>query len=580
MGDIITEYKETVDSDCTLPILTSSKTEGVILQEKHFGRKQQHDITGYNILPRNYCTYRNRSDGVDFTFNINKCCDKGIISKFYPVFSGKNSDVFFLSLVLNNSEEVVREIAYTCTGTGQKVLSFLDLQKMKVRVPNFDEQKEIVAYFESLDHLITLHQRKCDETKKLKKFMLQKMFPKKDEKKPEIRFAGFTDDWEQRKLPEFVTFFNGLTYTPDDVEETGTLVLRSSNVKNGEIVDADNVYVNDKVVTSENVQEGDIIVVVRNGSRALIGKHAQIKDSMPNTVIGAFMSGMRSEHSSFVNALLDTSAFENEIAKNMGATINQITGYMFSRMEFMIPSGEEQQKIGEYFQGLDDLITLHQRKCDETKKLKKFMLQKMFPKKDEKKPEIRFAGFTDDWEQRKLGELLVGVSEKNSDGQYSQDDILACSLGTELDKKTIFFGLRSTEESVKSYRKVKIGDVIYTKSPIKGYPNGIVRTCKIADGIVPSLYCVYKKRDDISVQIDTRFIQSYLEEKGRLDQYLYPLVNVGARNNVNITDKEFLEGNILMPPQKEEQTEIVESLEKITNLITLHQRKSFFISSI
>ena len=381
LGDIITEYKETVDSDCTLPILTSSKTEGVILQEKHFGRKQQHDITGYNILPRNYCTYRNRSDGVDFTFNINKCCDKGIISKFYPVFSGKNSDVFFLSLVLNNSEEVVREIAYTCTGTGQKVLSFLDLQKMKVRVPNFDEQKEIVAYFESLDHLITLHQRKCDETKKLKKFMLQKMFPKKDEKKPEIRFAGFTDDWEQRKLPEFVTFFNGLTYTPDDVEETGTLVLRSSNVKNGEIVDADNVYVNDKVVTSENVQEGDIIVVVRNGSRALIGKHAQIKDSMPNTVIGAFMSGMRSEHSSFVNALLDTSAFENEIAKNMGATINQITGYMFSRMEFMIPSGEEQQKIGEYFQGLDDLITLHQRKCDEIKEIKKFMLQNMFPQK-------------------------------------------------------------------------------------------------------------------------------------------------------------------------------------------------------
>lgn len=176
LGDIINEYKETVDSDCILPILTSSKTEGVILQEEHFGRKQQHDITGYNILPRNYCTYRNRSDGVDFTFNINKCCDKGIISKFYPVFSGKNSDVFFLSLVLNNSEEVVREIAYTCTGTGQKVLSFLDLQKMKVRVPNFDEQKEIAAYFESLDHLITLHQRKCDELKKMKKYMLQNMF--------------------------------------------------------------------------------------------------------------------------------------------------------------------------------------------------------------------------------------------------------------------------------------------------------------------------------------------------------------------------------------------------------------------
>ncbi|WP_172976510.1 restriction endonuclease subunit S [Ligilactobacillus ruminis] len=176
LEEIITEYKETVDSDCTLPILTSSKTEGVILQEEHFGRKQQHDITGYNILPRNYCTYRNRSDGVDFTFNINKCCDKGIISKFYPVFSGKNSDVFFLSLVLNNSDEVVREIAYTCTGTGQKVLSFLNLQKMKVRVPSFDEQKEIATYFDSLDNLIILHQRKIDKIKNMKKAMLNQMF--------------------------------------------------------------------------------------------------------------------------------------------------------------------------------------------------------------------------------------------------------------------------------------------------------------------------------------------------------------------------------------------------------------------
>lgn len=261
---------------------------------------------------------------------------------------------------------------------GQGNLSAQIIKELEVTIPSYDEQNKIGLYFEQLNTLITLHQRKCDETKRLKKYMLQKMFPQNGEKVPEIRFSGFTDDWEQRKLPEFVSFFNGLTYTPDDVEETGTLVLRSSNVKNGEIVDADNVYVNDKVVTSENVHEGDIIVVVRNGSRALIGKHAQIKDSMPNTVIGAFMSGMRSEHSSFVNALLDTSAFENEIAKNMGATINQITGYMFSKMEFMIPSGNEQQKIGEYFQSLDNLITLHQRELENLQNIKKFMLGKMF----------------------------------------------------------------------------------------------------------------------------------------------------------------------------------------------------------
>ncbi|WP_044931578.1 restriction endonuclease subunit S [Butyrivibrio sp. AC2005] len=179
LSDLIIEYKETVDSDCTLPILTSSKTEGVVLQEEHFGRVQNHDITGYNILPRNYCTYRNRSDGVDFTFNINRCCDKGIISKFYPVFYGNNSDIFFISMVLNYCDEVVHEIAYTCTGTGQKVLSFLDLQKMNIRVPSYDEQKKISQFFEQLDNLITLHQRKCDELKEVKKYMLQNMFPKK-----------------------------------------------------------------------------------------------------------------------------------------------------------------------------------------------------------------------------------------------------------------------------------------------------------------------------------------------------------------------------------------------------------------
>ena len=172
MGELISEYKKTVDSSCTLPVLTSSKTEGVILQEEHFGRKQQHDITGYNVLPRSYCTYRNRSDGVDFTFNDNECCDMVIISKFYPVFCGNDNDTYFLSLVLNNSDEVVHEIAYTCTGTGQKVLSFLDLQKMSIRAPRHNEQKKISAYFKQLDHLITLHQSKLKSSEFLYKIFL------------------------------------------------------------------------------------------------------------------------------------------------------------------------------------------------------------------------------------------------------------------------------------------------------------------------------------------------------------------------------------------------------------------------
>ena len=226
-------------------------------------------------------------------------------------------------------------------------------------------------------------------------------------KKPQIRFKGFTDDWEQRKLDCIVEFYSGLTYTPNDVQNNGTLVLRSSNVNNDEIIDADNVYVNPNIVNSENVITGDIIVVVRNGSRALIGKHAQIKRAMPNTVIGAFMTGIRSQCPSFTNALLYTQHFNEEISVNMGATINQITGYMFSKMKFCVPTLREQIIVGKFFDNLDNLITLHQRKLEKLKNIKKSMLEKMFPKNGSNIPEIRFKGFTDAWEQRKLGSIVI-----------------------------------------------------------------------------------------------------------------------------------------------------------------------------
>ena len=192
-------------------------------------------------------------------------------------------------------------------------------------------------------------------------------------------------------------------------------------------------------------------------------------------------------------------------------------------------------------------------------------------KETKKAPIIRFRGFTDDWEQRKLAKFFFTATEKNDDGEYSQADILATSLGTELEKKHIFFGLRSTAESVKKYRKVQLGDIVYTKSPIKHYPNGIFRTCKKIPGIVPSMYCVYHKRGNI--KINTSIVQCFFENKYRLDNYLRPLVNVGARNNVNITDEEALKGTITIPINIEEQTKIVNLIEKLTILITLHQHK-------
>ena len=180
----------------------------------------------------------------------------------------------------------------------------------------------------------------------------------------------FLAAWEQRKLGELVAFYSGLTYSPKDVRESGTLVLRSSNVKNNEIVNADNVYVLDSIVNSDNVETGDVIVVVRNGSRSLIGKHALVKRNMERTVIGAFMTGIRSENPDFINALLDTRQFNSEINKNLGATINQITTGSFKKMKFMVAySTNEQKQIGSFFQQIDSLIALHQRKPKCTFKL-------------------------------------------------------------------------------------------------------------------------------------------------------------------------------------------------------------------
>lgn len=384
LGEMIKEYKETVDSDCILPVLTSSKTEGVILQEEHFGRKQQHDITGYNILPRNYCTYRNRSDGVDFTFNINKCCDKGIISKFYPVFSGNNSDVFFISLLLNNSDEIVQEIAYTCTGTGQKVLSFLDLQKMKIKVPNFEEQKKIAAYFDHLDHLITLHQRKCEETKSLKKYMLQKMFPENGKCVPKIRFSGFSDDWEQRKLGELGSLKNGMNFSKDAMGH-GFHFVNLQNIFGNNVVNVNALGLADateKQLLEYTLIEGDVLFVRSSVKLEGVGEAALVPESLENTTYSGFIIRFRDEYglnNDFKKYIFGTQKVRNQIMSQATNSANKnISQGVLENLTFEVPSFDEQAKIGEFFTNLDYLITLHQHKCDELQKLKKFMLQNMF----------------------------------------------------------------------------------------------------------------------------------------------------------------------------------------------------------
>ena len=362
MGELVDRVvRKNTNNESTLP-LTISAQYGLVDQITYFNnRVASRDVSNYYLVLNGEFAY-NKSTSDGYPFGAVKRLDlyeKGVLSTLYIVFSPKKEqqvDSDFLTVFFDTDrwhKGVAERAAEGARNHGLLNISAEDFFDIDLSVPkDVAEQKQIGAFIRQLDNLITLHQRQPFLHSSPDISLIVQLTP-----------PFYTFSWEQRKLTEFVEFFSGLTYTPNDVQENGTLVLRSSNVSNGEVVDADNIYVNPQVVNSENVKVGDIVVVVRNGSRSLIGKHAQIKAFMPNTVIGAFMTGIRSECPEFTNALLNTSRFEEEIAMNMGATINQITGYMFSKMEFKVPCLDEQKKIGEYFEKLDNLITLHQRQA-------------------------------------------------------------------------------------------------------------------------------------------------------------------------------------------------------------------------
>ena len=335
-----------------LPVLSATQDRGMIRRDENsiniFHDKKNE--AGYKrVLPGQFVIHLRSFQG-----GFAHSAIEGITSPAYTVFGfsePEKHDSEYWKYVFTSKSFIRRLETVTYGIRDGRSISYEEFLTLGFVYPSKAEQTAIARYLDKLSDLITLHQRECISFTGRAVRLFQAINKKQ-----------ITSSWEQRKLTEFVESFSGLTYTPNDVQENGTLVLRSSNVSNGEVVDADNVYVNPQVVNSENVKVGDIVVVVRNGSRSLIGKHAQIKAFMPNTVIGAFMTGIRSECPEFTNALLNTSRFEEEIAMNMGATINQITGYMFSKMEFKVPCLDEQKKIGEYFEKLDRLVTLHQRK--------------------------------------------------------------------------------------------------------------------------------------------------------------------------------------------------------------------------
>jgi len=304
-----------------------------------------------------------------------------------------------------------------------------------------------------------------------------------EKKFPEIRFKGFINQWEQQNIGDICEFYRGLTYSPADVTDSiGTLVLRSSNIKDGEIIDADNVYVDPLVVNCNNVSAGDVIVVVRNGSRNLIGKHAQIKKTMDNTVIGAFMTGLRPAQPEFTNALLDTPRFNFEVLQNLGATINQITNGAFKQMSFMVPTDkDEQASIGNFLRNIDDTIASKKQQHEQIIIIKKAMLEKTFPKKGANVPEIRFEGFVGAWETACLGECFTERVERSALGE-----LLSVTINAGVVKASSLQRRDSSSDDKSNYKVVKIDDIAYNSMRMWQGASGYSRY----DGIVSPAYTV------------------------------------------------------------------------------------------
>ena len=258
-------------------------------------------------------------------------------------------------------------------GTKQQSYNAELIKILPISLPSVAEQKKIASYLSHIDHLITLHQRKCDETRKLKKYMLQKMFPQNGSKVPEIRFKGFTDEWEQRKLGEVLK--------ERSERANGSEELLSVTIGNGVIKQADSDKRNTASDDKSNykiVRKGDLPYNSMRMWQGAVGNSEY--DGIVSPAYTVLVPTEEANSKFFMELFKKESTLQIFQRWSQGLTSDtwNLKYPALSTIQFYIPSVFEQTKIADYFIQLDHLITLHQHKCEEIKKLKKFMLQNMF----------------------------------------------------------------------------------------------------------------------------------------------------------------------------------------------------------
>ena len=254
------------------------------------------------------------------------------------------------------------------------------LHQQEIKYPKYDEQIKIGQYLDTLDNLITLHQHKLEHWKEVKKGLLQKMFPKKGSNVPEVRFPEFTDEWEQRKLDDWGTFYYGRSCPKWSVTEDATIpCIRYGELytKFGAKIEKIYSYTN---MPSENLRfsKGKEVLIPRVGEDPMDYNHCTWL-SIPNVAIGEMISVFNTENNPLFTAIMFNATLQNEFAMRVeGGSVTNLYFEKLKNIDVLFPKLNEQEKIADYFQSIDHLITLHQRKLDHLKELKKGLLQKMF----------------------------------------------------------------------------------------------------------------------------------------------------------------------------------------------------------
>ena len=320
-------------------------------------------------------------EGVGETAIVPKNLENTTYSGFVIRFRDEaDMDINFKRFIFG-TKPIRDQIMSKATNSANKNISQDVLNNLELYLPIKKEQQKIGEYFSNIDNLITLHQRKCDEMKKLKKYMLKKMFPKNGEQFPEIRFAGFTDAWEQRKLGDMLDRYEDPVETPHDGYER--IGIRShakgvfhSYVEPGKELDTAKMHrvAADKFILNITFAWEHAVAITEEEDAGTLVSHRFPQFS--------FHKDLKSHFFKFL--MLDRKFREYlELCSPGGAGRNRVLNINdMLKYKISVPSVEEQIKIGEYFDNIDNLITLHQRKCDKLKEIKKYMLQNMFPTKE------------------------------------------------------------------------------------------------------------------------------------------------------------------------------------------------------